>query len=89
MTWEEAKDQIAKSKGSTHFQEIIDDHDYEYAMVIINEAADLYAREKADKAWEAGGERMYQSMSKDSENRAPFKEELMRQLFPEKESKVG
>lgn len=50
MNLQQAKDQVSKDYLWNHFQEIIDDHRYEIALKITNEAAELYAQSQVNDA---------------------------------------
>lgn len=54
MTLQEAKDQVAKKHGYDGWRLKIYENGDEFMEKIFNEAAELYAKEAADKAWEAG-----------------------------------
>lgn len=56
MTWEEAKDQIAKEHSFDNFKECLGLLKIRPEIVLkyLDEAAKLYAREVADKAFDAG-----------------------------------
>lgn len=44
------KDTVARKYGYEHFQELLDDHEYEKAIKILEEAALLYAQDRWDQA---------------------------------------
>lgn len=91
MTWEEAKDQIAKQHGYESWDSLRFCHSMSYGLweTYLNRATKLYAREVADKAWEAAADHSYCAHFGPIPNKYASKEEFMRQLFPEKDSKVG
>ena len=54
MTCEQAKDQVAKKYGYKNLEFL--HMGFEEYKKLINEAAELYAKSKADKAWRDGCE---------------------------------
>lgn len=73
MTLQEAKDQVANKHAWAHFQEIIDDKEFEKAIQVIEEASELYASFKWNEACElqrkiCGGQILWGQQLKDIEH---------------------
>lgn len=82
MTWEEAKDQIAKEFGCIDARDFIEtEFAYAEQEEFMDRAAKLYARGVADKAYDAGHNRgMYVFEPDGFDLDPPSKEEFMKQL---------
>jgi hypothetical protein len=49
---QECKDEVARKHGWLHFQELIDDKNFEEGFDIMNEAAQLYAERYSDEVYQ-------------------------------------
>lgn len=85
MTLQEARDQIAKKHGFEKWIDVllsIHTRAYTSTFHMMDEAAELYARSKAEICFYEGIEYMLDEEKVCS--KSAYKEKLIKQLFPEK-----
>lgn len=87
MTLQEAKDQVAKSRSYESWSKMetiehqINSGSWQFILKATDEAAELYAKEAADKAWEAAWNRFRQEEYGRVPPTLPNKETFMKELF--------